>query len=163
MKQCSDDLTCTKGRCSNCGPSVPKDCTHSGNVDYFAPYNNENVTYQAECGPDSNGCGETCGPLNGGCPSGEKCSLQMGICVPVPSCDRNVPICLDPLPNYSPPKKKRWQSQAVTDPQYFCDSFCHWREINEPLPDIVPNEQSWFTDSFLMQALPLLFILRDMR
>jgi hypothetical protein len=36
-------------------------------------------------------------------------------------------------------------------PEYFCDSFCEWREINEKLPDIVPNDEHWVMPTYHMQ------------
>jgi len=145
VQWCDNGLTCNKGRCSHCGPEVPLNCERPGQEDFPEPYNDPNKTFTSECGFDVNNCGEPCGIMNGGCPPGELCSYAMGICYPVPTCDRNVPEC-----HGTPPakKKKRGVTQA---PQHYCNVFCEWQEINDPLPDIVPNEEAWVKDSFTMQ------------
>jgi len=138
---CSGNLECENGKCARCGTDVPLNCQKQGNANYFAPYDNENLTYTAECSTDSNNCGLSCGTCN----PGSFCQNEMGICVAIPPCDFNVPVCTQPLPA----AKKRGRNQA--GPQYYCDSYCQWREINELLPDIVPNSEVQVMPSYLME------------
>jgi hypothetical protein len=83
--------------------------------------------YPAQCGPDVDLCGGVCGPLNGECPDGTVCQLEMRVCVPVIPCDTFVPRCsAESMP-------------AVNSGLYYCNSLCQWQEINDQLPDVIPQ------------------------
>lgn len=34
--------------------------------------------------------------------------------------------------------------------QYFCNTMCEWQELNDPLPDIIPNGESMVLPTYLM-------------
>ena len=151
---CSGGLTCNNGLCTDC-PNIPRNppnCLRLGDVNFPAPYNNDTVLYQKECGEDSSNCGQSCGT----CPTGTTCQLQMGICMPTPVCDFNVPVCSGPYPSgglhpYRSEKQKRYGlSQVGLKPQYYCNSFCEWAELNDPLPDIIPNDEQMVMPSVLI-------------
>jgi len=99
-------------------------CLSQGLNDSEAPYLQ---SYTRECGSDSDLCGGTCGPLNGGCPLGKTCQLEAGICVSTPNCDLFVPVCnISTIPSGG---------------QFYCNNNCEWSEINDQLPDIIPDTE----------------------
>lgn len=144
VRNCGEGLDCNDGVCSNCPAGAPANCLHEPSEVYPAPYDAN--PYLAECGSDVNGCGLSCGT----CASGSTCQGEMGVCVETPVCDHNVPVCLGPYPS---PRSKRSLLDAASAPrrEFFCDSFCEWRDINEPLPDIVPNDEKWVMPTYNMQ------------
>lgn len=106
IKSCADGLSCNDGLCSAC-PVDPPNCLHAPDENFPAPYSQ--TYYEAECGEDLNNCGDSCGI----CPPGSHCQLQMGICVQVPFCDHNVPVCTGPYP--SPKRDKNDQTKRYVN------------------------------------------------
>jgi hypothetical protein len=109
----------------------------------------------SQCGQDANFCLDS-SAVCGVCPSGSICELKFGQCVEVtrdlfccfcllnnhlkkklPPCNPSIPIC---NPNTRP----------NDGGQYFCNSNCLWTELNEPLVEIVPNEEVEIHDTFTM-------------
>lgn len=130
VRTCDSGYSCRNGKCTVCPLPIPQgftpNCQSPGSELYPAPYNNESSSYSRNCGQDNDLCLESSTSC-GSCPTGSACQLKMGICVAIPTCDSFVPVCLDPVP---------------TGPgQYFCSSRCKWTELNEPLPEIIPNTE----------------------
>lgn len=73
----------------------------------------------AVCGDD--GCGGTCGPLNGKCPGSQLCIITEGICQEFPVCNHMHPVC-----------------EGCTVNQ-FCGSDCQCYYIDDELPDLIPD------------------------
>lgn len=80
------------------------------------------------CGSD--GCGGSCGV----CKNKQVCDLLEGECVPVKSCNNFAPQC-----------------QGTGSQNQFCGSDCQWHKIDEPMPDLVPNEKSEVLSSAYFQ------------
>ncbi len=70
------------------------------------------------CGSD--GCGGLCGQ----CKHKQICDQLEGSCVPVKLCNSLAPQC-----------------QGSGSMNQFCGSDCLWHKIDEPMPDLVPNEK----------------------
>lgn len=126
VQQCSAGESCKGGVCSVCSgvtaPSSSFNCT--GEPSENAPLPFFNVSYLRNCGQDKDLCSEslqTCGQ----CPAGESCQLELGLCMKTPQCDSRVPVCD--------------LSAKPTAGSFYCDSLCRWRELNEALPDIMPQ------------------------
>lgn len=80
------------------------------------------------CGDD--GCGGICGV----CKNKQVCDVLEGSCVPVKSCSNFAPQC-----------------QGTGSQNQFCGSDCQWHKLDEPMPDLVPNEKSEVLSSAYFQ------------
>jgi len=77
-----------------------------------------------ECSDD--GCGGSCGTCDGGV-----CELRTGKCFDVQICNSHIPVCPD---NVSVSEQK--------DKKLYCGSDCQWHALDEPLPDLYPNNET---------------------
>jgi hypothetical protein len=135
VQGCEAPKSCSSGLCSSCSSSSSPVCSVPASPDFPEPY--FNVSFPAQCGEDLEQCGGKCGPLNGRCPLGQVCQLRARICVTLLPCDTYVPSCdTSQLPS--------------STKQYFCNNLCHWQELNDPLPDIVPTNEEDVSPSILM-------------
>ena len=127
MSACADadsSTICVAGRCSRCAP------------EYVASPEYVSTCNAKTCGTDA--CGQSCGELDGGCPTldtpfnASVCDFLIGTCKTVPKCDNLAPICPTP-----PGPRQGW----------WCGSDCKWHRRLEKLVDLTASTELEITAS----------------